>query len=123
MLTSGGDCQCLNATMEAIAKVLYKKNKDIEIYGILDGFAGLINGKYKKMEKADFDNILLSGGTILGTSRQPFKTITKPDENGRDRVEMMVKNYEKWKLDALIVLGGNGSHKTANLLSEKGLMS
>ena len=41
MLTSGGDCQCLNATMEAIAKVLYKKNKDIEIYGILDGFAGL----------------------------------------------------------------------------------
>ena len=82
MLTSGGDCQCLNATMEAIAKVLYKKNKDIEIYGILDGFAGLINGKYKKMEKADFDNILLSGGTILGTSRQPFKTITKPDENG-----------------------------------------
>ena len=49
MLTSGGDCQCLNATMEAIAKVLYKKNKDIEIYGILDGFAGLINGKYKKI--------------------------------------------------------------------------
>lgn len=87
MLTSGGDCQCLNATMEAIAKVLYKKNKDIEIYGILDGFTGLINGKYKKMEKADFDNILLSGGTILGTSRQPFKTITKPDENGRDKVE------------------------------------
>lgn len=39
------------------------------------------------MEKADFDNILLTGGTILGTSRQPFKTITKPDENGRDRVE------------------------------------
>ena len=63
-----------NVNFKAIDGILYKKNKDIEIYGILDGFAGLINGKYKKMEKADFDNILLSGGTILGTSRQPFKT-------------------------------------------------
>ena len=67
ILTSGGDCQCLNATMEAIARVLYKNCKDIEIYGILDGFAGLINGKYKKMDKSDFDNILLTGGTILWT--------------------------------------------------------
>lgn len=61
------------------------------------------------------------GGTILGTSRQPFKLMRVVDENSVDKVEAMKKNYKKLGLDCLVVLGGNGTQKTANLLREEGL--
>ena len=73
------------------------------------------------MKDSDFSGILTLGGTILGTSRQPFKKMRIPDENGIDKIAAMKENYAKNKLDCLVVLGGNGSHKTANLLSEEGL--
>ncbi|HOO80260.1 MAG TPA: ATP-dependent 6-phosphofructokinase, partial [Lachnospiraceae bacterium] len=69
----------------------------------------------------DFSGILTKGGTILGSSRTPFKTITEPDENGLDKVEAMKHTYHKLNLDCLVILGGNGTHKTANLLREEGL--
>lgn len=69
----------------------------------------------------DFSGILTKGGTILGTSRTPFKTIQDPDENGLNKVQAMKQNYYKLQLDCLVVLGGNGTHKTANLLSKEGL--
>ena len=119
-LTSGGDCQSLNATMRGVAKTLYQANPDVEIYGILEGYKGLIYGNRRKMEPKDFSGILTEGGTIIGTSRQPFKKMGEPDENGLDKVKAMLDNYKKWKLDCLVILGGNGTHKTANLLSEKG---
>ena len=122
ILTSGGDCQGLNGAMYGVVKGLTETNKDkVEIYGILDGYTGLINGDYKKMKPEEFENILNFGGSILGNSRQPFKKINEPDEKGRNKVEAMISNYKKMELDCLVVLGGNGSHKTANLLSEKGL--
>ncbi len=121
MLTSGGDCQSLNATMRGVAKVLYNKIENVEIIGFEEGYKGLIYGIYHKMSLHDFSGILTEGGTILGTSRQPFKDIRVPDENGLDKVKAMKNNYKKLKLDCLVVLGGNGSHKTANLLSEEGL--
>ncbi len=121
ILTSGGDCQALNATMRGVAKTLYASDKDVEIIGFIDGYKGLIYGDYREMKPSDFEPILSLGGTILGTSRQPFKLMRKPDENGLDKVEAMKDNYKKLKLDALVVLGGNGSMKTANLLSEEGL--
>ena len=120
-LTSGGDCQALNATMRGVAKALYAADKDIEIYGILEGYKGLIYGNYRKMEPSDFSGILTLGGTILGSSRQPFKHMRKPDANGLDKVEAMKKTYRDLKLDCLVILGGNGTQKTANLLSEEGL--
>lgn len=73
------------------------------------------------MNVGDFSGILTVGGTILGTSRTPFKRITEPDENGKDKVASMKKNYKVLGLDCLVILGGNGTHKTANLLSEEGL--
>ena len=73
------------------------------------------------MTPDDFSGILNRGGTILGTSRQPFKKMRIPDENGLDKVEAMKSNYRKYKLDCLVVLGGNGTQKTANLLREEGL--
>ncbi|MBQ1993098.1 MAG: 6-phosphofructokinase [Lachnospiraceae bacterium] len=120
-LTSGGDCQSLNATMRGVAKTLYQAySKDVEIYGILEGYKGLIYGNYRKMKPEDFSGILTEGGTIIGTSRQPFKKMREPDENGLDKVKAMKDNYKKWGLDCLVILGGNGTHKTANLLSEEG---
>lgn len=57
----------------------------------------------------------------MGTSRQPFKQMRVPDENGLDKVESMKHTYRKLKLNCLVILGGNGSQKTANLLSQEGL--
>lgn len=121
MLTSGGDCQGLNATMRGVAKTLYNELGDVTIYGILDGYKGLIEGNYKKLKKEDFSGILTLGGTILGTSRQPFKKMRVIEENGVDKVKAMKETYKKLDLDCLVILGGNGTHKTANLLSEEGL--
>ena len=117
MLTSGGDCQALNATMRGVAKSLYGAYDDVEIYGFLDGYKGLMYENYHKMKSSDFSGILTKGGTILGSSRQPFKLMNKPDENGIDKVEAMKKTYKKLNLDCLVILGGNGTQKTANLLS------
>ncbi len=121
MLTSGGDCQALNAAMRGVVKTMKNSNEEVEIYGFLDGYRGLIYSNYRMLQSADFSGILTKGGTILGTSRTPFKTITDPDENGLDKVKAMKQNYYKLNLDCLVILGGNGTHKTANLLRKEGL--
>ncbi|MCC8169524.1 MAG: 6-phosphofructokinase [Oscillospiraceae bacterium] len=123
ILTSGGDCQGLNAAIRGVAKALYEEaGGDVEIYGIQNGYRGLIHGDYKKMKQSDFSGILTIGGTILGTSRQPFKEMRVIDnETSIDKVKNMKDNYRKMGLDCLVILGGNGTHKTANLLSEEGL--
>ena len=118
MLTSGGDCQALNAAMRGVVKaVLNNSDEPVEIYGFEDGYKGLIYGHFRMLTGKDFTGILTVGGTILGTSRTPFKTIQDPDENGLDKVAAMKQNYYKLQLDCLVILGGNGTHKTANLLS------
>ncbi len=121
MLTSGGDCQSLNATMRGVAKSLYNNVRDIEIIGFLEGYKGLMREEYKIMKPSDFSGILTEGGTIIGTSRQPFKLMRVIGEDGFNKVEAMKKTYKNLNLDCLVVLGGNGSQKTANLLSEEGL--
>ncbi len=123
ILTSGGDCQGLNAAIRGVAKSLYEQfSDDVEIYGIQDGYGGLINGVYKKMKKSDFSGILTLGGTILGTSRQPFKMMRVIDEeNNLDKVKAMKNTYRQIGLDCLVIIGGNGTHKSANMLWEEGL--
>lgn len=121
MLTSGGDCQALNAAMRGVVKTILCSRKDVEIYGFIDGYRGLIYSDFRMLTGKDFSGILTEGGTILGTSRTPFKTIREPDEKGIDKVEAMKQNYYKLKLDCLVILGGNGTHKTANLLRQEGL--
>ena len=121
ILTSGGDCQGLNSAIRGIAKGLYEYyGKKVEIYGIIDGYRGLINGEYRLMKPEDFSGILTRGGTILGTSRQPFKLMRViDDETSIDKVAEMKKHYAEMKLDCLVILGGNGTHKSANMLSEE----
>jgi 6-phosphofructokinase 1 len=121
LITSGGDCQSLNATMRGVAKTLYSSVKDVEIIGFLEGFKGLIYEDYKIMKPKDFSGILTQGGTIIGTSRQPFKQMRVLSEDGFDKVLAMKKTYKKLNMDCIVVLGGNGSQKTANLLREEGL--
>ena len=121
LLTSGGDCQALNAAMRGVVKTLSNSSEEVEIYGFLDGYKGLIYGNYRMLDGKDFSGILTKGGTIIGSSRVPFKTIREPDENGLDKVEAMKHNYYKLNLDCMVILGGNGTHKTANLLREEGL--
>ena len=121
MLTSCGDCQALNAAMRGVVKTLANSKEEVEIYGFLDGYRGLIYGNFRMLTDKDFSGILTKGGTILGTSRTPFKTIQDPDPNGLNKVEAMKQNYYKLQLDCLVILGGNGTHKTANLLRKEGL--
>ena len=121
MLTSGGDCQALNAAMRGVVKGLTSNGDEVEIYGFKDGYKGLIYSNFSMLTSKDFSGILTVGGTILGTSRQPFKLMREPDKNGLDKVEAMKETYHKLGLDCLVVLGGNGTHKTANLLREEGL--
>lgn len=121
LLTSGGDCQALNATMRGVVKGLANNVDELEVYGFMNGYKGLIYGDYRMLTSKDFSGILTRGGTILGTSRQPFKLMRVPDEKGLDKVEAMKQNYYKLRLDCLVILGGNGTQKTANLLREEGL--
>ena len=122
ILTSGGDCPGLNATLRGVAKALYERMGDnVEIVGISNGYYGLINGDARVMQPDEFSGILTVGGTILGTKRTPFKLMRVVGDDQVDKVAAMKKNYKDLKLDCLLTLGGNGTHKTANLLSEEGL--
>ena len=73
------------------------------------------------MKPEEFSDILTLGGTILGTSRQPFKMMQKADENEETKLQKMLETCKKARFDCLVILGGNGTHKTANLLSEHGV--
>ncbi|MBR1862609.1 MAG: 6-phosphofructokinase [Ruminococcus sp.] len=122
ILTSGGDCPGLNATIRGVAKACYEKfGEDVEIVGINDGYYGLINDMCKEMKQSDFSGILTTGGTIFGTKRTPFKMMQVIENDNVDKVKSMKATYKKQKLDCLLTLGGNGTHKTANLLSSEGL--
>lgn len=120
VLTSGGDCPGLNAVLRGFCKYCFARIKDVEIYGFLEGYAGLMDRQYRKLTPADVENILDVGGTILGTSRQPYKLMTVAQEDGSTKLSRMVENYKKLKLDLLVTLGGAGTHKTASLLSVEG---
>lgn len=108
ILTSGGDCPGLNATIRGVAKAVYEKmGKDVEIIGIEDGYHGLIFGEYHEMKPSDFSGILTVGGTILGTSRTPYSKMQVVGEDNVDKVKNMKQNYKKMGLDCLLTLGGN----------------
>ena len=122
LITSGGDCQGLNAAIRGVGKALYERLDRVEIYGMYDGYRGLIECDYKFMEPKDFSGILTRGGTILGTSRQryiPGKDIV--DEEGRSLLPDMLHTYNRLNLDCLVIMGGNGTQKSAKLLMDAGM--
>lgn len=123
ILTSGGDCPGLNATIRGVAKACFQQfgTDKVEIVGISNGYYGLIHNLCRDMKPSDFSGILTQGGTILGTKRQPFKMMTVIGEDNVDKVKNMKETYKKQKLDCLLTLGGNGTHKTSYLLAQEGL--
>jgi len=121
LLTSGGDCQGLNAALRGVAKTLFNAVPYMELYGIQDGYRGLIEREWRRMELREFSGILREGGTILGTSKQSNKNMPDTDEVNTDNLNAMVQNYQNERFEALVILGGNISHETAFALSQNGV--
>jgi phosphofructokinase-like protein len=120
ILTAGGDCPGINAAIRGVGKTAIVKY-DMQLIGISDGFIGMINKEYSELTERDLSGILTLGGTILGTSREkPFKREGKK-KNDIKKPALIKEHYEQMNLDCLVCIGGNGTLKTANLLSQEGL--
>lgn len=121
ILTSGGDAPGLNAAIRGVCAAGIN-NYGMNIIGIKNGYKGFEQGLCIPIEKNDLPDLLVRGGTILGSTREkPFKNKEKIEQTGLSAVDSIKKHYKKWKLDALVVLGGNGSNTTAGLLANEGL--
>lgn len=119
ILTAGGDCPGLNAAIRGVGKTAIV-NHGMDVIGFTAGYSGLIKKEYVELNESNVSGILTLGGTILGTSREkPFK-IEKGEES-YDKPSLIKKNYEELNLDCIVCIGGNGTMKTANLLSKEGL--
>ena len=119
ILTAGGDCPGINAAIRGVGKTAILEY-GMEVIGISSGFLGLINQEYTVLNENQLSGILTIGGTILGTSREnPFKKSSSI--NAIDKPRLIRKHYNELGLDALVCIGGNGTQRTAALLSEEGL--
>jgi len=119
ILTAGGDCPGINAAIRGVGKTAIVKY-DMTLIGISDGFTGMINKDYTELSEKDLSGILTLGGTILGTSREkPFKGSGKKNEIKKP--DLIREHYEQLGLDCLVCIGGNGTLKTAHLLSQEGI--
>ncbi len=118
ILTSGGDCPGINATIRGVCKTAIS-HYGMEVIGIRSGFKGLLDNDVEPLTESSLTGLLNLGGTILGTSREkPFKKTTGSPEN---KPAMMLKHIEKLGLDCLVCIGGNGTQKTAAKLARTGV--
>lgn len=118
IITAGGDSPGLNAAIRGVGKAALASG--MEVIGFRDGFRGLAEDLRWELDKRTLAGILTVGGTILGTGRdKPHKMDWKGES--RDVTDLIVRNYEKNKLEALVCIGGGGTHKNALRLVEKGL--
>lgn len=125
VLTGGGDCPGLNAVIRAVVKTALNVYQ-WEVYGIEDGFEGLIQpGKIRPLGLQDVRGILPRGGTILGTTNRanPFHYEVQTPQGVRvfDVSDDVIRRAQVLGLDGLVVIGGDGSLKIAAELMEKGL--
>ena len=111
VLTSGGDAPGMNATIRAVVRTVLAHND--KVFGVYDGFKGLIEGKIVEFNRSDVSVILNRGGTILGTARLPE---FKYDEIAK----LAIKQLRKLDIDALICIGGDGTYRGAQKLSGLG---
>ena len=115
VLTGGGDCPGLNATIRAVVRKGIK-DYNYKMYGILEGWRGLIDWKIKEMDMYSVSGILHRGGTILGTSRtNPFADGNKGDP------EKILENIKALDLYAIVAIGGDDTQGVAYKLSEMGV--
>lgn len=124
VLTGGGDCPGLNAVVRAVVKTAL--GNGYEIFGVENGFNGLVTGKMKLMDYKSVSGILPRGGTILGTTNRdnPFHFAELQDGEYvyHDRREDVLKNLKDNQIEALVVIGGDGSlNIAAKLAAECGV--
>lgn len=118
ILTSGGDCPGLNAVIRAITKSL--EPEGVQVFGILEGFRGLIEKKFIVLEGMQTSGLLTVGGTVLRTSRDKPHRMPQPDGTTVDMTTEAIANYHALELDCLICLGGGGTQKNAYHLMREG---
>ncbi|MDH6473413.1 MULTISPECIES: 6-phosphofructokinase [Breznakia] len=112
VLTSGGDAPGMNAAIRAVTRVA--TNIGIEVYGIYDGYRGMVEGKIQPLTRRDVSDILDRGGTMLGSARLPeFKSL--------EVREKAVEQLKKFGIEAVVVIGGDGSYRGALALTEMGI--
>ena len=112
VLTGGGDCPGLNAVIRAVVRKSMQYNWDI--IGIKNGWKGLVQGEMELLTDYSVSGILHKGGTIIGTSRtNPFKN--------EEEVKKVLKNIEKFKIDAIVAIGGDDTLSVASKLFKMGI--
>ena len=118
ILTAGGDSPGLNAAIRAVGKALL--GMGVEVVGFRDGFQGLIDNQFAPFGKQALAGILTVGGTVLGTSRvKPHRV--EIGGKSHDLTDAIVENCARNGIDALVCIGGGGTHKNALRLAMKGL--
>lgn len=112
VLTSGGDSPGMNAAVRAVVRKAIYHN--LNVYGIYQGYAGLMAGNIKKLELGSVGDIIHRGGTVLYTARsEEFKTLEGQQKG--------IEQLKKYGIEGLVVIGGDGSYRGAQKLSEHGL--
>lgn len=112
ILTSGGDAPGMNAAIRAVTRVAL--NSGLEVFGIYNGYKGMVEGYIEPLTKASVGDIIDRGGTILGSARLPeFK-----DVHVREKA---VNQLKKRGIEAVVVIGGDGSYRGALALTEMGI--
>lgn len=112
VLTSGGDAPGMNAAIRAVVRSALSRG--LEVYGIYNGYEGLISDDIRKLDRSDVSDIITQGGTILGSARlEEFKLIEV-----RQRA---VDNLKRYGIEGLVVIGGDGSYRGAKALSDMGI--
>jgi 6-phosphofructokinase 1 len=122
VLTGGGDAPGLNAVIRAVVKTAC--NAGIEVVGLEDSFDGLIEpGRSRTLTPRDVTGILRLGGTILGTTNRgnPFAYPVSTSEGTKDYSDRVVEMFHKMALDALVVIGGDGTLAIAQKFSMRGV--
>lgn len=109
VLTSGGDAPGMNAAIRAVVRSALDNN--VEVYGVYDGYKGLYEDNMEKLDRHSVSNIINRGGTFLGTAR--FEKFTDPSYR-----QVAINNMKKRNIDALVVLGGDGTYHGGQALSE-----
>jgi len=124
ILTGGGDCPGINAVIRAVTKKAIIEY-DMDVIGVKDGYDGVINNRYMKLDYEAVSGILTRGGTILGTSNiaNPYRYAVRTG----DRVEFddvskaTVENIKKLDVDCLVCIGGDGTLNIAHRLFKDGV--
>ena len=126
VLTGGGDCPGLNAVIRAVTKAAIADH-GLEVFGIEDGFLGLIENRIRPLAFDDVSNILDRGGTILGTSNKadPARYLVGRDKGGEpifeDVTDRVIRHVDGHRLDVLVCIGGDGTISGASRLVQHGL--